>query len=126
MKASSSVFRRLGRGGWIGVAGGMLSLGGAFPELGDRLLEAVDFSLPLLGIIPPGDAQSDLQGFLTDLGILFESPSSVTPTDMNSTEAVEQAGLVILTGGDCLHWLEALDRTALEESLLRQLDGGGM
>jgi hypothetical protein len=104
----------------------MLSLGTAFPALGDRLLEAVDFSLPLLGIIPPGDALKELQALLTDLGILFESQTSVTFTDTSPTEAVEPAGLVILAGGDSLHWLEALDRTALEESLLRQLGGGGM
>ncbi|MGD2251378.1 MAG: hypothetical protein PVF70_00520 [Anaerolineales bacterium] len=94
--------------------------------MGDRLLEAVDFSLPLLGILPPREANRELQGFMADLGILFESQISLTSTDMNPTEAVEQAGLVVLAGGDSLHWLEALDRTALEESLLRQLGGGGM
>ena len=68
----------------------------------------------------------EFQRFMTDLGILFENQPSFVSTDKNPAGAVEQAGLVVLAGGTNLLWLEALDRTALEESLLQQLEDGGM
>jgi hypothetical protein len=111
--------------GWILLTGAMPSIGPVFPDLADRLLGRVDLSRPLLGITA-GDAGSDeLQVFIKELEDLIGEEGIILPLRDATGHQIEEAGIMILSGGNPLEWLQYLKHDDLERRLLDFLRADG-
>jgi cyanophycinase-like exopeptidase len=112
--------------GWAVLAGGLPSIGSAFPDLGERLLERIDISRPPLGIKPRGAQPRRLMAFMEELEILIETPGEVLDAGEEAADRLEDAGIVVLAGGGIRDWLQALTHSPLEQSLMAYLQSGNL
>ena len=113
MSDSAPLFRNPGSQGWLVLCNRMPKLGNQTPLLMERMLEVVDLSFPPLCLTLDSTATEDLQEFFDDYKTLTDVDVALIDLwDLNyqeMTEAVSQAGLVILTGGLLLDWAERID-----------------
>ncbi len=112
--------------GWALLAGGLPSIGGAFPDLAERLLERIDVSRPPLGIKPYGAQPAKLKAFMEELEILIEMPGEVLDAGEEAADRLMDAGMVVLAGGGVRDWLQALAHGSLEQSLRECLQSGSL
>ncbi|HEY71563.1 MAG TPA: hypothetical protein G4O08_13385 [Anaerolineae bacterium] len=112
--------------GWVLLAGGLPSIGSAFPDLAEHLLERIDVSRPPLGIKPSGARPGQLTAFMDELEILIEMPGEVLDAGEEAADRLLDAGIVVLAGGGIRDWLRALSHGTLEQSLMEYLQRGNL
>jgi hypothetical protein len=110
--------------GWALLAGALPSIGTAFPDLAERLLERIDVSRPPLGIKPSGAQPGPLMAFIDELEILIEMPGEVLDVGQEAADRLADAGMVVLAGGSTHDWLQALFHSPFEQSLVEFLQDG--
>jgi hypothetical protein len=110
--------------GWALLAGELPSIGNAFPDLAERLLERIDVSRPPLGITPRGVHPERLAAFMEELEILIEMPGEVLEAGEEAANHLMDAGMVVLAGGAVRDWLQALFHSPFEQSLVEFLQDG--
>jgi hypothetical protein len=112
MTHPDQIFRRPEAPGWIVLAGEMPSLGMGSPLFMERMLEVVDLSWPPVCLVLEPGLSEDLSTVLDDFETLLGV--DVTVLDLSDmlvdevVEAVTQAGLIILAGGEPSDWYSYL------------------
>lgn len=112
--------------GWVMLAGALPSIGGAFPDLAGRLLERIDLSRLLLGITARSARSQGFAAFMEELGELIEAEGIILALGEEDTYRLEDAGLIVLAGGDAREWLDALAHGGLGQRLLEFLRTEGL
>ena len=127
MKANpGSLFESFKPDGWILLTGAVPSIGPLFPDLADRLLGRMDISRPLLGIAA-GDAGSEgLQAFIQELEDLIGGEGIILALGNAAGHQIEEAGMMILSGGNPLEWLQYLKHDDLERRLMDFMRADGL
>jgi len=104
----------------------MPSIGPVFPELADRLLGRIDISRPLLGIAAGNAGSGGLQDFIRELEDLIGGEGIILAVEDAARHQIEDAGIMILCGGNPLEWLQFLKQDDLERRLFDFLQAGGL
>jgi hypothetical protein len=112
--------------GWILLAGTVPSIGPLFPDLADRLLGRIDISRPMLGISARGSGSGSLPTFISELEELTGGASIILALAEASTYQIEDAGFIILAGGNPLEWRQFLRHDDLERRLFGFLAAEGL
>jgi hypothetical protein len=121
-----SLFEGFKPRGWVLLTGAVPSIGPAFPDLADRLLERSDISRPTLGIAA-GDAGSvEMAGFVGELEELTGGEGILLDLADVPGHQIEDAGIIILGGGNPLEWFQAFGQDDLERRLLGFLQDEGL
>jgi hypothetical protein len=123
---SGSLFGDFRPQGWVMLTGAVPSIGGAFPDLADHLLERIDPSRPPLGLTGGSGRSQKMEAFMEDLDVLIEVEGVVLALGEETEQHIENAGMIVLAGGKILEWLQAFERGDLEQRLIEFLKMGNL
>lgn len=113
MSEAVDVLRRPHAGGWLILSGEIPSLGGATPELAERLLGHIDLSWPPLILTIGRKARAEVKRFAEEIETLIGvAPrmldlGGVAPMEYAETSLA--ARFLLLLGGETVGWRSALD-----------------
>jgi len=95
--------------GWVMLTGAIPSIGGAFPDLADHLLEKIDPSRPPLGLMGGGGRSQKMAALMEDLAVLIEVEGVVMALgeETEQIDRVPSDGKPLDCGGNtgCCFWL---------------------
>ncbi len=112
--------------GWVILTGALPSIGGAFPDLADRLLGRIDLSRPPLGLTARSEGSRGMTEFMQELGELIGAEGIILSLGEEGEHRIEDAGLIALAGGRTREWLQAFTQGGLEQSLIDFLQADGL
>jgi len=112
--------------GWVMLTGAIPSIGGAFPDLADHLLEKIDPSRPPLGLMGGGGRSQKMAALMEDLAVLIEVEGVVMALGEETEQHIENAGMIVLAGGKTQEWLQAFEHSDLEQRLIEFLQMGNL
>lgn len=112
--------------GWVVLASRVPRLGGATPELAERLLERMDLSRPPVCLIGEREAPPELAVLLDEFETLLGVRPAVLDAGLEPPAELAAISLLILVGGSTRGWIQSLDNTLLGELVLQALAAGGI
>ncbi len=123
---STALFEGFKPHGWVLLSGALPTIGGAFPDLADRLLQRIDLSRPPLGIVASSDRSHEMTVFMEELGDLIGAEGAILALGEEDAYRLEDAGLIALAGGDTQEWMHVFLQGGLEQRLLDFLQAEGL
>ena len=113
MSQPHRVFRCPPSNGWIVISGSVPTFGSESPQLAEKLMEKVDLSRTLVCLLMGEMISHDLHAFIDDVEALIEAPATViraqVASELECEELYENAGLILLTGGQTQDWIRTFE-----------------